>query len=1270
MKPLLFAVLCTFCLTANSTDYYLSPSGNDNNPGTISSPFFSLNKVWTVVVPGDLVYLRGGTYAFKTQQYLTGKSGTAGNLIKIWAYPGETPILTKGSGYTNNYFRGGCYFSGNYFHFKGLDISGFTQQDTYVWNGLLVDNSNNNIFELLNVHDNGAGMYIQNNSTGNLVLNCDFHHNYDPNTGGGNADGLDVAYVAAGTSNTVRGCRAWQNSDDGFDVFENRGFILFDNCWSWSNGYIPYSKTVAGNGEGFKLGSAGTGNSATLLRKITNCLAFENNNSGFHQEEGDCRMELYNNVAYNNAEHGFLFDYLNRTHIAKNNVAFKNGGNQAVFGSASSVSNNSYATGYASSGWLQTTSDADFLSVNSAGVDGPRQADGSLPALSFLHLAASDLKDAGTNVGLPYNGSAPDIGAFETGGAAPPPPPANQAPVANAGTDKTITLPANSISLTGTGTDADGTIASYSWTKQSGGAATLAGAATATLNLSGLVAGTYVFRLTVTDNAGATGFDEVTVVVNPAPVNQAPVANAGTDKSINLPTNTLTITGTGTDADGTIASYSWAKQSGGAATLAGAATATLNLSGLVAGTYVFRLTVTDNTGATGFDEVTVIVNPAPANQAPVVNAGTDKNITLPTNSISVTGTATDADGTIASYNWTKQSGGVATLAGATTPTLNLSGLVAGTYLFRLTVTDNSGATASDDVTVVVNPVPNILPVANAGSDKLITLPTSSVTLTGSGTDADGFIVSYNWVKISGPAQFSIASPAGLQTAVTNLVQGVYQFEFRVTDNAGGVGKATVTVTVNAAPVNQPPVANAGSNIAITLPTNSVSLAGSGTDADGTIVGYNWTKISGPAQFSILSPSNALTPVNNLVAGVYQFQLQVTDNGGAAGTAVITVTVNAAAPPPNQPPVANAGNNVTITLPTNTVSLSGSGADPDGTIVTYNWTKISGPAQFNILTPNAAQTTINNLAQGAYQFRLTVTDNAGATASATVTVTVNATPPPPNLAPVAAAGTDVTIILPTNSATLTGSGTDTDGTIVAYNWTKIAGPAQLNILTANSAQTIVNNLVQGTYQFQLMVTDNAGASGTASVKVIVNAAVAPRNLRPKANAGGPKKYKLPVARITLEGSGSDPDGAITAYQWNFISGPSQVQLTNAQSAITDVTNITEGIYEFALTVTDNHGESAADTIQMIASNILTTGVSIFPNPVQDFVNLKIEATTLSHPTSIVIYDMNGKQVYRESFTRGQSTLLKKINVARFSKGTYIIEVSADEGIRIPVKMLKQ
>ena len=144
--------------------------------------------------------------------------------------------------------------------------------------------------------------------------------------------------------------------------------------------------------------------------------------------------------------------------------------------------------------------------------------------------------------------------------------------------------------------------------------------------------------------------------------------------------------------------------------------------------------------------------------------------------------------------------------------------------------------------------------------------------------------------------------------------------------------------MNAA-VNLPPVANAGSDQTITLPTNTLTLSGNGSDADGTVVSYAWTKISGPSTYNIVNTSSAVTDVSGLVQGVYQFQLKVTDNNGAIGTDIIQITVNAAA---NISPTANAGLDKTIILPTNSVSLAGSGTDADGTVVSYLWTKIFGP----------------------------------------------------------------------------------------------------------------------------------------------------------------------------------------------------------------------------------------------------------------------------------------------------------------------------------------
>lgn len=186
------------------------------------------------------------------------------------------------------------------------------------------------------------------------------------------------------------------------------------------------------------------------------------------------------------------------------------------------------------------------------------------------------------------------------------------------------------------------------------------------------------------------------------------------------------------------------------------------------------------------------------------------------------------------------------------------------------------------------------------------------------------------------------------------------------------------------PPNQPPVANAGPDITITLPTSSTSLVGSGTDADGTITAYAWSKVSGPSGGTIASPTSATTNITALVQGTYVFRLTVTDNSSSTATDNVTVVVN---PSTNQVPTANAGPDVTIQLPTNTTTLSGSGTDPDGTISSYAWSRVSGPNTPTISSPNTATTGVSNLIAGTYVFRLTVTDNGGATATDDKTVTV-------------------------------------------------------------------------------------------------------------------------------------------------------------------------------------------------------------------------------------------------------------------------------------------
>jgi hypothetical protein len=403
-------------------NFYLAPDGNDDGDGSINQPFRTLMKLWTVLAPGDLVYLRGGTYAFDVQQYLIDVDGTDAAPIRIFAYPCETPVLTRAAEWSkprNQWHRGGIFFSGDHFHFRGLTVMGFYQTDQNVESGFLAFDANNNVFERFDVHHNGHGLYVENASTGNLVLNSDFHHNYDELTGGGNADGLSLAYVTEGAQNEVRGCRAWANSDDGFDTFENLGHVLIQDSWSWGNGYIPDTTTPAGNGVGFKLGSvflAGSAHRDDVLRTVVGNLAFNNRDYGFHQNEGEFRTDFFHNVAFANLLGGLNFHYENLANTFRNNVSLDNESAQVEVSVNSTSSNNAAGAGTNDGGWATIASTADFVSIDASGVDGPRGADGSLPTLEFLHLApGSDLIDAGTDVGLgrPFEGAAPDIGAFE-----------------------------------------------------------------------------------------------------------------------------------------------------------------------------------------------------------------------------------------------------------------------------------------------------------------------------------------------------------------------------------------------------------------------------------------------------------------------------------------------------------------------------------------------------------------------------------------------------------------------------------------------------------------------------------------------------------------------------------------------------------------------------------------------------------------------------------------------------------------------------------------
>ena len=286
------------------------------------------------------------------------------------------------------------------------------------------------------------------------------------------------------------------------------------------------------------------------------------------------------------------------------------------------------------------------------------------------------------------------------------------------------------------------------------------------------------------------------------------------------------------------------------------------------------------------------------------------------------------------------------------------------------------------------------PIAKAGPDKAIGLPVDSALLDGSASsDPDGRIAKWLWTEIAGPSSSVLKDSASAVTLIKNLKSGNYSFELKVTDNEGLSARDTINVFINnAADLNRPPVAKTGPDQMITLPINNVLLDGSGsTDPDNNIIGYAWRKIAGPASSVFADPVGIQTQASNLTEGVYKFELTVTDATGLFSADTMQVTVNVSS---NKSPISEAGNDLSITynlqscsMEPSSITLDGKmSRDPDGTIVSYQWTLVFAESSSALITnPASAITTVTGLVPGSYGFRLRVTDNYGAFDEDTIVV---------------------------------------------------------------------------------------------------------------------------------------------------------------------------------------------------------------------------------------------------------------------------------------------
>jgi hypothetical protein len=474
----------------------------------------------------------------------------------------------------------------------------------------------------------------------------------------------------------------------------------------------------------------------------------------------------------------------------------------------------------------------------------------------------------------------------------------NSAPVANAGVNQNVSI-GKVVTLDGTtSSDANSDTLSYRWTllgKPSSSAAALSSTSSPNPTFTADVIGIYTIGLVVNDGQIDSTMVPVTVVASSS--NSAPVANAGLAQSV-VVAALVNLDGTeSTDANNDSITYKWSwgsKPTGSSAALSADNISKPTFTADKAGTYVLTLIVND--GKTNSDISAVTVTASVANAAPVANAGTNQNVTVPV-TVTLDGSASsDANRDALTFLWTlvsKPTSSAAALSSATSPKPTFSADVAGIYVASLVV--NDGALSSPVTTTTVTAaVANSAPVANAGVSQNVTTA-SVVTLTGAGsTDANYDTLTYIWSFASKPTSSvaALSSTSALSPTFTADLAGTYVVNLIVND--GKVNSSNVSaVTVTASALNSAPVANAGVNQTVARAA-TVTLTGVGsTDANGDTLTYLWALTTKPTSSTAsLSSATVVSPtfVADL-AGIYVASLIVNDGKVSSTVATVVITAN-------------------------------------------------------------------------------------------------------------------------------------------------------------------------------------------------------------------------------------------------------------------------------------------------------------------------------------------------------------------------------------------
>ena len=1221
---LLLAALAGQALPAAAADYYVSTTGNDANAGTLAAPWRTVAKGTATAVAGDTIYLRGGVYA--ESQIGFANSGTPGNPITLTNYPGEHAVVDGERTSPPTFFATVFFINGsNYITFKGgstgsLHIKRGSPANVYlgeIWPTIGISFINVE-FSGLAPGDNSAYIYLGIAGVGGIAANG------DP------PEARTLIQDCHFAGDTTYPDPSGKTSDAAVISFSRAGDIIIRNNRFVGGHFGYYAKHGSTNNSSILIqGNEFIGQESFGIHLNRNKAVIRDNLIVVPQDPepntGTWGIVVYGDSSTCDATPAADNQILHNTIIVPNGTFSATGPSSKACDAAlrTIVRDNVLIGYYTRVAWiwpyqedLSSTTITNNIIYNPTAPTSNMIQTGS-PSNStispnillapvfvndqgdyFSDAALNDYTLAAESPGKNDASDGTDVGADMTivgryagsvGG--------NQRPTVNASASPSNPIPGQTVTLTATAFDSDGTIASYSWDLGDGATAT-----GSTVSHAYATTGTYQARVTVTDDGGATATATATVTVTSSGGGNAPPTVSVSADATSVSTNTtVTFTATATDADGTIASYAW--DFGDGSTTTGSATATHAYAS--AGTFTTTVTVTDDGGATATATVSVSVTAGPA--APTVSVIASPATVLVGQTVTLTATASDSDGTISSYVWTLGDG--ASTSGVSVTHIYTA---VGTYLPQVTVTDNDGLTATAGT--VVNVGDGSLP-ANECANWQIDHPDwiwcddfeDALTLSQK-YGGNGLNIGANPNTMT---RTTVASASG----ATSLRMRWNAGEINAGDFRRNFGRVPYTASANdtgVGPYFNEDFTEIYYRFATMHPTDFVGWPDKSSRAFSvaTDVGNQWGPQAMVAHIWAATPGSSflqIDPASGVDTSGTLLTTQWNDFGNFRWLGLQDLTV---------PYLKGQWHSVEVHVKLNTVGLADGVHEvwiDDQLAVSrtnIDWTSTWRDFGINGVQIESFWGAGSSVEQERYFDAFVISrSRIGAVAAAG------------NQPPTVSASASPASALTGDTITFTATASDADGTIAGTVWTFGDGA------TGSGANVTHAYSAAGTYTSVVTVTDNDGATTSASISVTISAPSG--NQPPTVSASASPTSAFTGDAITFTATASDADGTIATYAWTFGDGTSGTG-AGATHAYT-----TAGTYTATVTVTDNDGATATSSV--------TVSIATASNPVP------------SAPASITVPATDDDGTYVVSWTASTGAAwydLYEARLADFSDEVFI------------------